>query len=292
MYAARSRRVAPGTDDKQLTDWTGLAISAFAVAGRILREPRYVDAAGAAAERVRRECLRGGALLHRARGGSAAIPGFATDYAFFGEGLLDLYEATFEPRYLAKALRLQRVLDERFADPRGGYFLTAEESSGLIVRPRETFDGATPSSNSVAASNLLRIAALTGDARARERADAIFAAFGGLLPQAPAAFPRLLGALDLREDAPLEVVLAGEPGREDFDALWNAAFASPRINRVLARAESADEVPELAGLAEGRAARGGPARAYVCEGFACRAPISDPAELVNALDPAERISNR
>ena len=105
MYAARSRRVPPGTDDKQLTDWTGLAISAFAIAGRILREPRYVDAAGAAAERVLRQCMRDGELLHRARRGNAAIDGFATDYAFLVEGLLDLYEATFESRYLAEALR-------------------------------------------------------------------------------------------------------------------------------------------------------------------------------------------
>jgi uncharacterized protein len=290
MYEARSKRVAPATDDKQLTDWTGLAISAFALAGRILREPRYVDAAGAAAERVLRECVRGGELLHRSRGGSAAIPGFATDYAFFAEALLDLYEATFEPRYLSEALRLQRALDERFADPRGGYFLTSEASAGLIVRPRETFDGATPSSNSVAASNLLRIAALTGDEKARERADAIFSAFAGLMPHAPSAFPRLLCALDFREDAALEVVLAGEPGRADFDALWDASFASPRLNRVLARAESAEEVPELAALAEGRASRGGPARAYVCERFACRAPVDRPDELVEALDPRRNIS--
>jgi hypothetical protein len=292
MYAARARRVPPATDDKQLTDWTALAISAFALAGRILREPRYVDAAGAAAERLLRECVQGGGLLHRARGGRAAIDGFATDYAFLVEALLDLYEATFEPRYLAEALRLQGVLDERFADPRGGYFLTAAGGEGLIVRPRETFDGATPSSNSVAASNLLRIAALTGDASARERADAIFAAFGGLLPHAPSAFPRLLSALDFREGSPLEVVLAGEPGRDDFDALWDAALASPRMNRVLARAETAEEVPALAPLAEGRAAAGGPARAYVCESFACRAPISDARELAAALEPARTTEAR
>ena len=287
MYAARSRRVPPGTDDKQLTDWTGLAISAFAIAGRILREPRYVDAAGAAAERVLRQCVRDGGLLHRARRGNAAIDAFATDYAFVVEGLLDLYEATFESRYLAEALRLQKVLDERFADPRGGYYLSAERQAALIVRPRETFDGATPSSNSVSASNLLRIAALTGDEAARGRADAIFSAFAGLLPQAPSAFPRLLCALDFRDGAPLEVVLAGEPGRDDFDALWNAVFDSPRLNRVLARAESADEVPELSSLAEGRSARGGPARAYVCERFACKAPIAEPEELKRALRETE-----
>jgi hypothetical protein len=290
MYAARARRVPPATDDKQLTDWTALAISAFAVAGRILREPRYVDAAGAAAERVLRECVRGGELLHRARGGRAAIAGFATDYAFLVEALLDLYEATFDDRYLAEALRLQRVLDERFADPRGGYFLAADGHDGLIVRPRETFDGATPSSNSVAASNLLRIAALTGDENARERADAILSAFAGLLAHAPSAFPRLLCALDFREAAPVEVVLAGEPGRPDFDALWDAAFAAPLLNRVLARAESAETVPALAAMAEGRSAGGGAARAYVCERFACQAPVAEPDALRRALD-RRHISN-
>jgi uncharacterized protein YyaL (SSP411 family) len=286
MYAARAKRVAPATDDKLLTDWTALAISAFALASRVLDEPRYEAAARAAADRILRNGLREGRLLHREKAGSAAIPGFATDYAYFIEALLDLYEATFEPRYFREALSLQGTLDRDFADPRGGYFLSAEAHDGLIVRPKESYDGATPSSNSVAASNLLRLAAFTGDERYVKRADAIFEAFGEMLERAAPAFPRLLGALDFRAAAPREIALAGEPGRADFEALRRAVFASPDLNRVLAHVESASAVPELAPLTRARTTRDGRAAAYVCERFTCQAPVTDPEALEALLVPA------
>jgi hypothetical protein len=283
MYAARAKRVWPGTDDKLLTDWTALAISAFALAARVLSEARYEKAARDAADRILRNCMRDGRMLHREKAGRADIPGFATDYAFAIEAFLDLYEATFEARYFREAVRLQSVFEEDFAGAGGGYFL-APAAHGLIVRPAESYDGATPSSNSVAAMNLLRLAAFTGDERFRRRADEVFSTFAPLVERAAPAFTRLLCALDFRSDAAREIVLSGEPGRGDFEALRGAVFASPKVNRVVAHAESARELPELSSLAEGRAAGGGPAKAYVCESFACRAPIADPAALTAALD--------
>ena len=283
LYAARAERIAPATDEKLLTDWSALAISAFALAARVLGEPRYEAAARAAAERILRNGVRDGRLLHREKDGRAAIPGFATDYAFLTEALLDLYEATFEPRYFSQAVRFQEILDEDFADPAGGYFLSASGHDGLIVRPKESYDGATPSSNSVAASNLLRLSAFTGDERYARRAEILFDAFGELLDRAPSAFPRLLCALDFRESAPREIVLAGEPGREDFEALRRVAFASPDLDRVLAHVESAAEIPELAPLTRARSTRDGKAAAYVCERFACQAPVTDPAALETLL---------
>jgi uncharacterized protein YyaL (SSP411 family) len=283
MYEVRSRRVAPATDDKLLTDWTGLAISAFALAARVLDEPRYEQAARRAADRILTRCVRDGRLLHREKAGRADIPGFATDYAYVIEALLDLYEATFAPRYFSEALRLQAVFDETFADPRGGYFLAAQEHDGLILRPKESWDAATPSSNSVAAMNLLRLAVFTGDERYRKRSDAIFAAHAELLERAATALPRLLCALDFQSDPPREIVLAGTPGREDFEGLRRAVFASPRLNRVVAHAESAAGTPALAALAEGRTGAAA-AAAYVCTGFACQAPVSDPEALRAALD--------
>ena len=292
MYEVRAKRVWPGTDDKLLTDWTALAISAFALAGRVLEEPRYEAAARDAAGRILGNAMRDGRLLHRptplpsagASGSAQDIPGFATDYAYFIEALLDLYEATFEPRHFREAVRLQRVFDAEYEDPRGGYFLSAAGHDGLIVRPKESYDGATPSSNAVAASNLLRLALFTGEHSYRERADRIFAAFAPLLARVPTAFPRLLAAIDLASSAPREVVLAGKTGREDFEALRKTVFASPNPDRVLAHADPASPVPELAGLLEGRAAREGRAAAYVCEGFACKAPVTDPADLRRLLD--------
>ncbi|HEY3204775.1 MAG TPA: thioredoxin domain-containing protein [Thermoanaerobaculia bacterium] len=286
MYGARSRRVRPATDEKLLTDWTALAVSAFALAARVLDEPRYEAAARSAADRILRNCLREGELLHREKDGQAGIAGFATDYAYFIEALLDLYEATFDPRYFAEALRLERTLGEKFADSRGGYFLAADRHHRLIVRPKETYDGATPSSNSVAAMNLLRLSLFTGDDSYRRRAEEIFSAFSGDLQRVAPAFPRLLCALDLASDKPREIVLAGQSGREDFEAMRRAVFASRRMNRVLVHAESAARLPELSGLVDGRSVRDGKALAYVCENFACRAPLSDPAALSAALEEA------
>ncbi len=287
MKALRSRRVPPGTDDKLLTDWSALAIGAFALGSGVLAEPRYGLAAQAAADRILERCVQDdglGELLHREKAGRAGIPGFASDYALLIEALLDLYEATFVPRYFAEAVRLQEVFDERFADPAGGYYLSAEGHDGLILRPKESWDGATPSSNSVAAMNLLRLAVFTGDERYRRRAGDVFASAAEVLSRAPVALPRLLCAVDFASDPPREVVLAGTPGRADFEALRRTVVESRRLNRVVAHADSAGATPALAALAEGRAGGNGPARAFVCSSFSCRAPVSEPDALAAALD--------
>jgi uncharacterized protein YyaL (SSP411 family) len=284
MYEVRSRRVWPGTDEKLLTDWTALAISAFALAGRLLGQPRYEEAARRAADRILANCRRERELLHREKDGKADIPGFASDYANFVEALLDLYEASFEPRYFRAALELQEEFDARFTDPRGGYFFATEGHDGLILRPKELLDGATPASNSVAAMNLLRLASFTGEEKYSKRAEAIFSLLSGYLTRAPIALPRLLCALDYSSDAPREVVLAGERGTDGFEQLREAVFASKRLNRVVAHADKAMSLAGLSPLVEGRAPSDGQALAYVCENFACRRPTSDPAELTSSLD--------
>ncbi|HEY6928733.1 MAG TPA: thioredoxin domain-containing protein [Thermoanaerobaculia bacterium] len=285
MYAARGRRVRPGTDTKLLTDWTALAISALALASRLLSSPRYEAAARAAADRILRNCRRGDELLHLEKtAGSANTPGFSTDYANFVEALLDLYEATFEPSYFRAALELHQAFEERFADERGGYALATREHEGLILRPREIFDGATPSSNSVAAMNNLRLASYTGEARYRDRAEAVFKAFSGFLGRIPTALPRLLSALDYRSDIPREVVLSGEAGEARFESLREATFASPRLNRVVVMADARGSLDGVSPLVDNRRPAPGKALAYVCENFTCRQPISDPGELRTALD--------
>ena len=284
MYEVRRRRIPPGTDDKLLTDWTALGISAFALAGRLLQEPRYGRAARLAAERILRDCRRDGTLFHRQTQGRAGIPGFASDYANTIEALLDLYETTFEPRYVRVCLELQQAMDQEFSDPEGGYYFSSEAHDGLILRPRENFDGATPSSNSVAAMNLLRLASLTGQRRYRDAALRVLSAVSGILNRAPTAFPRLLCALDYSEDTAREVVLAGRLGEPLFERLRAAVFASRRLNRVLAYADEDSSLAGISPLVEGRESPDGQARAYVCENSSCRRPTSDPAELAAALD--------
>jgi uncharacterized protein YyaL (SSP411 family) len=283
MYEARSRRIWPGRDEKLLTDWTALAISAFALAGRVFSEPKYEDAARKAADRILRDCRKDGQLLHRQKDGEAGIPGFASDYANFVEALLDLYEATFEPAYFRAALELQGELDARFFDPSSGYFLAAESHDGLILRPREIFDGATPSSNSVAAMNLLRLSSFTGEEKYRERAQTLLSIFSTYLQRAGTAFPRMLCALDYAtSDAP-EIVLSGDPGKADFEALRGEVFANPRGNRVVAHADPKETLSDILPLVASRGSRDGTARAYVCRNFSCRAPVAAPAELASAL---------
>jgi uncharacterized protein YyaL (SSP411 family) len=212
------------------------------------------------------------------------IAGFATDYANFIEALLDLYEATFEPRYFRAALDLQREFDERFFDPARGYSLAQGAHDGLILSPRETYDAATPSSNSVAAMNLLRLFSFTGERKYRDGAEALFSVFSSTLARAPAAMPRLLSALDYRSGPVPEVVLAGSPGRPDFESLRDAVFAHPHLNRVIAHADAAESLAAQTPLVQSRGARGGPAMAYVCRNFACGMPLSSPAALSAALD--------
>ncbi len=284
MYELRARRVPPGTDDKLLTDWTALAISAFALGARLCAEPRYEQAARDAASRILGGCRRGGELLHRERNGRCDIPGFSTDYAFSVEALLDLYEATFDPRYFREAAALQEELDRRFTDARGGYALSTDAHDGLILRPRELYDGATPSSNSVSASNLLRLASFTGEERYRKRADELFTAASGYLSRAPLALPRMLCALDFATAAPREVVLAGDLGSADFEALRAAVDRSPQLNRVLAHADRDESLADLVPILAGRGGPSGAARAWVCRDFACGLPVSDAAELQTALD--------
>jgi uncharacterized protein YyaL (SSP411 family) len=297
LYDARKKRVAPATDDKLLTDWTALAISAFAIGGRLLGEKRYEDAAVRAATRILERCRNATGLLHRERAGRAGIAGFSSDYAYLVEALLDLYETTFDPRWFREAVALQAELEERFADPRGGYALTAAgpaEVSGeanpsasapgsLPVRPRETLDGATPSSSSVAASNLLRLHAFTGETRYRQRAENIFSAFAAYLNRASAAVPRMLSALDRALAPSREIVLAGAKGEPAFEALRAEAFRGVGASRVVLHADESESLADLSPLVAGRGSGGGPARAYVCEGSACRLPTSDPAELAAAL---------
>jgi uncharacterized protein YyaL (SSP411 family) len=286
----RAQRPRPHLDDKVLTAWNGLMISAFAQGARLLGDPGYLVVASRAAEFIQRELYdeKTGVLYRSWREGRGSIQGFAEDYAFLIQGLLDLYEAGFDVRWLQWAERLQATMDRSFEDPeRGGYFSSRADDANVIVRLKEDHDGAEPSANSVAAVNLLRLDAMTGLPGARERALKTIEALRPQWTRAPHALPQLLCSFELAFDAPRTVVLAGDPAAADFRALVTVLSGKTGPRRAVLCADGGAGQQWLAGrrpyLAEMKPV-GGRATAYVCENFACQAPVTSPTALGQLLD--------
>jgi uncharacterized protein YyaL (SSP411 family) len=273
LYGARARRIRPGLDDKQLTGWNALMISALAEVGAALERRDYLAAAAACAEFLldqRRD--RGGRLMR-----TAAIPAFLEDHAFLLEALLTLYEATFEPRFYREAVALADVMIERFEDPeRGSFFTTASDHERLPTRRKDLEDSPIPSGNSAAAFGLLRLALLSGEGRYERHALGVLRLLYPLATRHPQAFGHLLQAADFYLAPVREVAIVGPPA--EASELVRVVRGSYRPHLVLAGGES-NGVP----LLEGRAPVDGHAAAYVCEHFSCQAPVTTAEELAAAL---------
>jgi uncharacterized protein YyaL (SSP411 family) len=280
LLNARQRRAPPLRDDKILVAWNGLMISAFARAGFAFDERSWVDAAARAADFVLAEMRDGAALQRVYTSGKAAGPAFLEDYAFFVAGLLDLYEARPDPRWLRSALELQAVLDARYADEEGGgYFRTADDHERLLAREKPLRDGAIPSGNSIAAMNLLRLSELTSDDAYHERVVMLFSAFYDPLVRSPTALAELLLALEFHLDATKEIVVVGPAGGDGLPALLaplRGAFVPNRVLSVVTQGEVLEAHAELIPLVAGKRAQKGKATAYVCENRVCDFPTSDP----------------
>jgi len=272
MLAYRERRVRPGLDDKRLTAWNALMVSALADAGAVLGRKDYRDAAVACAEFLTTTMRDPDGRLRRTfNRGEARLSAYLEDHAYLLEALLTLYEATFDPRWFAEAEKLAGELLDRFADPEhGGFFSTADDHETLIARRKDLDDAPIPSGPSSAAFGLLRLARLTGEARYEDAALGTLKLLHTVAPQHPVAFGHLLQALDFWHAPVREVALVGA-GLEPLEAVVREAF---RPHLVLAGG-APDGVPLLAGRepVDGRAA------AYVCERFACRRPVTEPDEL-------------
>ncbi len=279
LFARRAHRPRPHLDDKILTAWNGLMISAFAKAGAALQEERYLAAAKKAARFVLEELQKDGQLLRSWRDGASDIAAFAEDYAFFIQGLLDLHEATQETGFLKRAEELQRTQDENFRDEEGGsYFSSRADDPLLPIRMKEDYDGAEPSANSISALNLLRMARIFHRDEWEEYARGIIAAHREQIEQAATAVPQMLVALDLALSPPAQHVIAAS--KEDSGAEWlrkeHETFL-PRRVLLLSRGDASDEtLPQE--VREMKAAAGKPAL-YICEDFTCRAPLTEPGEI-------------
>jgi len=290
LFAVREKRPRPHLDDKILTSWNGMMVSALARGGRILREPRYLAAAERAAAFVKKELYdpKSKTLRRSYRKGPGRVAGFAADYAEWIEGLIDLYEATGDWENLKWSLELQVTQDRLFWDETdGSYFSSAEGDVNLMLRMKEDYDGAEPSANSVAALNLLRLATMLDRKDFSEKADRILKAQSGQIEKLPHAVPQLLVSLAWRLSHPRQIVLAGDPGSEELDALRAEAVNAFLPTAVLLYADGGKGQEWLGTQVEflkGTEFQKNKATAYVCQDFVCQLPVSEPAKLREILE--------
>jgi uncharacterized protein YyaL (SSP411 family) len=288
LFAARSRRPPPLTDRKVLTSWNGLLISALAKAGFAFGRNDFLARAERTASYLLSVHLRDGVLLRSSLDGRAANAGVLEDYAMLAAGLVDLFEATGDARWLNAAVSLHASLSDRFADREGGFFRTPSGGEELLAREKPSYDGAEPSGNSVAALTLLRLAALTSSAEYRAEAEALLRSFGTLLAHASAAVGEMLLAVDFFLSEPREIVLL-RPASGDDDALLEPLRTRFLPHKVLVRCEAGaaqEAVSRATPLVRDRALLQGKPTVYVCRNGTCQLPLSTPERLTATLEDA------
>jgi uncharacterized protein len=285
LLKERNKRIRPSLDDKVLADWNGLIIAGLVQAAILLDEPSWLEMARRAFDFVAQQMTRNGRLGHSWRQGQLLLPGLASDYAAMIRAALALYETTGQGGFLDRALAWQGELDAHYADPeRGAYYLSADDAGDLVVRPHSTADDAIPNPNGLEAGNLVRLAALTGDHKWREKADRLIEGIIAAEPRNLFAHVSLLNALDLRLRA-AEIVCTGP----EAEAFAQAALKLPYLDRVVLRAPSADALPPSHPAQEKLKAVSGSA-AFVCVGETCSLPVTEPgkiAEAVGAMQPRQ-----
>ena len=289
LYRARQERIPPGLDDKIITAWNGMMIATMAESGRVLGIDRYIEGAKKAADfllLVHRTSE--GTLLRTSRQGRAHLDGVLEDYAYLAEGLIDLYEASGQERYLTAALQCgERMVGSFMDEAQGGFYTTAKTHEKLIIRAREGADGATPSGNAVAVSALARLSFHYDRQDLREAAVGGIRAYGRQIARYPRAFAKTLAAMDLLAEGPIELAFVGAPNDPGLKALHLAVREVFLPHRVIAssdRTGTPSSHPLLAGkgLVEGKAAL------YICRNFSCQRPLTDPREVAEALLSASR----
>ncbi len=284
LLTVRGRRVRPSKDDKVLAAWNGMMISALARGYQVLDDPKYLAAARRAADFVLTDMVRDGVLLRSYRDGEAKLPGYLDDYAEMAAGLIDLYEADFDPRWLEAADRLTTGMIDRFHDQRsGGFFFTSAAHQDLLVRTKPFYDGAVPSGNSVAATVLLRLAKLLDNRDYYERAERLLGSMADEMLQTPRGYLDLIRATDFYLHPGHEIAIVGrrdDPATRRLLATVHGRFLPNRVLALLDpdmddRKALQARIPLLAG----KTMLSGKATAYVCENFACQRPVDDTAAL-------------
>jgi hypothetical protein len=289
LYHEREKRIHPFKDDKILTDWNGLMIAALAQAGNALDKTKYTMAARKAADFIMQNLTAdNGRLLKRYRKGKAGLSAHLNDYAFMVWGLIELYQSTYELKYLKDAIALNdRMLAHFWDKQNGGLYLTADDSEKLLIRSKAIYDGAIPSGNSVATMNLLRLAGMTANKDYASRAESILTAHSTQVKQYPAGHTQLMSALEFALNPSYEVVIVGNRQKQDTRAML-AALREPFIPQkvVLFRTEepnAAADIADIAPFTRSMVTRDGLATAYVCQNFACRLPTTSVEQMLKSL---------
>ena len=288
LFEHREKRIHPQKDDKILTDWNGLMIAAFARAAQALDDEGYAEAASRAADFVLEVLTtEEGRLLKRYREGGAGLTAHLEDYVFMIWGLLDVYETTFDLKYLDKAIQFQAVVDEQFWDEtEGGYFTVADDAEQMIVRAKKLYGGSIPSGNSVAIGNLARLHRMTGQPHFATRGDELIRAFSTELEQNSMVYPLALTFLDFHLGPSHEIVISGGDSNEMIGAIRKPFLP----NKVILRRteENAEALAKLAPFTENQGSRDGKATAYVCQRFACQLPTTEVAKMMEGLKPRKK----
>jgi uncharacterized protein len=278
LFEAREKRPRPHLDDKVLTSWNGLMISAFAKAASILDSARYLGSAARAADFLLGTMLRpDGTLLRRFRDGDAAIPGMLDDYAFFVQGLLDLYESSGEFRWLSAAIYIAQKQSEIFEDPAGGFFASAHEDASRLMRLKDDYDGAEPSGNSVSLMSLLRLSRMTGLPEFEISARKLIASMQPRAASIPSAVPQLLAAFEFDIAPSKEVVVAGDRTSPVARTLWQSFDP----NRILLYA--GDDIARYQPAISSMQTLDNATTFYVCQGFTCQSPVTKEEDLAGLL---------
>jgi hypothetical protein len=293
LFSYREKRTHPLKDDKILADWNGLMIASLAKASSTFDEEEYRRAACRAADFVLGTMrTRDDGLYHRYRDGCSGIRATLDDYAFMIWGLMELYEATFDVKYLREALSLNSYLLAHFWDQKqGGFYSTADDAENLLLRPRETYDGAIPSGNSVAALNLLRLGRATGNSELDDKAACMMRAFSRELTRIPDAHTQFMVALEFSVSAPLEIVIAGDSKAKDTAEMRAAIDRIYLPYRVLLLHPTEVESPEIETIAEftkNQIGIEGKATAYVCSNYRCTQPVTSVDEMIALLHRLHR----
>ncbi len=289
LFQARDKRPKPDRDEKIITSWNGLMITALAHGASVLGDSRYLDSAACCAEFIWSHQWRSGKLLRVYKDGQSKINGCLDDYAYFLEGLVTLYEASLESKWLERSRELADCMITEFWDEgEGGFFLSGRSGEPLVAQLKNPADEALPSANSVAALALIALGRLTGDESYTRKTEATLKSFRGMMERGPAGYTGLLSAMSALNLPPVEVVFAGPKDHPSFNEMWKTLHSDYRPNKIIVWNEN-ETTGDLLPLAQGKTSEKGEPTVYLCQKTTCHAPVQTGAALDRLLERPQEI---